>query len=324
MVNCSIVIPNYNGRKFLEVCLRSLYEQKETSEISFEVILVDNASTDLSVDFVRAEFPEIIVIELDRNYGFSRAVNEGMYVSKGEFIILLNNDTEVDGNWLVSLYRHINQSKSAFSVSSNMIRFDERDIIDDAGDELTLFGWAFKRGDGKKVSEFQGSGHIFSSCAGAAIYRKSILNEIGLFDEDFFAYLEDVDIGYRAKLYGYHNYYCQDAIVYHIGSGTSGSQYNDFKIKLSARNNVFLFYKNMPLFQLLINLPMLLIGFLIKYVFFVTKGWGKVYLSGLYEALIHLKYVQRQKFSVRHALYYVKIQGELFASTIRYIKNKAR
>lgn len=323
MVNCSIVIPNYNGHQFLEICLRSLYEQRE-SEVSFEVILVDNASTDQSLSFIRTEFPEVIIIQLNQNYGFSRAVNEGISVSKGEFVVLLNNDTEVEERWLISLYQHINQSMSTFSVSSKMIRFDEREIIDDAGDELTLFGWAFKRGDGEKSSDFKGSETIFSSCAGAAIYRKSIFNEIGLFDEQFFAYLEDVDIGYRARIFGYENYYCPKAIVYHIGSGTSGSKYNDFKIKLSARNNIYLFFKNMPFLQLLINLPMLFIGFLIKYIFFLRKGWGRTYLNGLYEALTHLKYVERQRFSFKNKKYYIKIQRDLTVSTIKYMKNKVR
>ncbi len=319
MVQCSIVIPNYNGRKFLERCLLSLYRQKG---ISFEVILVDNASTDQSLDYIRSDFPKVEIIELERNYGFSKAVNEGISVSNGEFVVLLNNDTEVESNWLVSLYHQINQSESIFSVSSKMIRFDERNIIDDAGDELTVLGWAFKRGDGEQVSDFRASGQIFSSCAGAAIYRKWIFDKIGVFDEDFFAYLEDVDIGYRAQLYGYHNEYCPDAIVYHVGSGTSGSKYNEFKIKLSARNNVYIFYKNMPYIQLLLNLPMLLIGFSVKYVFFLRRGWGSIYLRGLQEAIIHLSHVQRQRFQYNHAFFYLRIQEKLIASTVRYIRNR--
>lgn len=322
IVNCSIVIPNYNGQEFLERCLCSLYEQKVISEIRFEVILVDNASTDQSINFVNTKFPEVVVIELDQNYGFSRAVNEGISASRGEFVILLNNDTEVHENWMVSLFAEIKRDESIFSVASKMIRFNEREIIDDTGDEMTVLGWAIKRGDGENASEFQRNGPVFSSCAGAAIYRKTIFNHIGLFDEYFFAYLEDVDIGYRAKLFGYRNYYCSDAIVYHIGSGTSGSKYNEFKIKLSARNNIYLFYKNMPLVQFIINFPMLFIGFLVKYFFFLRKGWGGIYLKGLYDGLTHLKCVQRQKFSMRRAKQYFHIQGELIAATMRYVKNK--
>lgn len=122
---------------------------------------------------------------------------------------------------------------------------------------------------------------IFSACAGAAIYRKELLEKIGLFDEAHFAYLEDVDVGYRANLYGYRNLFAPDAVVYHAGSAVSGSRHNPFKVELTARNNLYLIYKNMPPLQLLINLPFLLLGILIKGVYFGRKGMGKSYLSGL-------------------------------------------
>ncbi|WP_127531989.1 glycosyltransferase family 2 protein [Paenibacillus kobensis] len=319
MVTCSIVIPNYNGEPFLEKCLRSLYKQQG---IEFEVILIDNASTDHSLDFVREAYPEVRVIQLERNYGFSRAVNEGILRACGQFVVLLNNDTEVEEDWLASLYRHINSNELIFSVSSKMIRMNQRNMIDDAGDELTVFGWAFKRGDGEPASDYREGGSVFSSCAGAAIYRKAVFDEIGLFDEQFFAYLEDVDIGYRARLFGYKNEYCPDAVVYHVGSGTSGSKYNEFKIKLSARNNVYLLYKNMPFIQMLINLPFLVVGYLVKYVFFLRAGWSKVYLSGFYEGITHLNLVQRQKFRYKAWPHYWNIQRMLVSSTVRYIKNR--
>ena len=109
---------------------------------------------------------------------------------------------------------------------------------------------------------------VFTACAGAAIYRRSVFDEIGFFDESHFAYLEDIDIGYRAMIYGYKNCFCSSALVYHVGSGTSGSKYNTFKVKLSARNSVWLNYKNMPLLQLILNFLPLLLGYLVKYLFF--------------------------------------------------------
>ncbi len=116
---------------------------------------------------------------------------------------------------------------------------------------------------------------FFTSCAGAAIYRKKIFEKIGYFDEEHFAYLEDIDVGYRARINGYENWYAPKAIVYHIGSGTSGSRYNHFKTRYSSRNNIYLIYKNMPFLQILLNLPFLILGFGMKILFFTQKRNGK-------------------------------------------------
>ena len=174
---------------------------------------------------------------------------------------MLNNDTVAKENWLEELVKCIQKDKKVFSVCSKMIMYNETDIIDDAGDEYNLLGWTLKRGDGQPISSYNKIEEVFSSCAGAAIYRRSILDEIGYFDEHFFAYMEDVDISYRAKIHGYKNIYCANAQIYHIGSATSGSKYNPFKVKLAARNNVYVPYKNMPILQILINLPFLALGF---------------------------------------------------------------
>lgn len=319
MVKCSVVIPNYNGVHFLDRCLRSL--DRQTMD-SFEIILVDNASSDGSSAFVRSHFPEVKIIEFDRNHGFSKAANAGIAASRGEFIALLNNDTEVESAWLEHLYLQLHSDEGIFSVSSKMLRFDERDMIDDAGDELTVLGWAFKRGDGEKSTKFHERVPVFSACAGAAMYRKAVFEQIGLFDEKFFAYLEDVDMGYRAQLSGYRSEYCPEALVYHIGSGTSGSRYNEFKIALSARNSIYVFYKNMPLIQLAANLPFLFAGFLIKYIFFAGKGFGRNYCNGIFEALTSLRGIPRQKFRLKYTYSYLRIQWKLISSTVEYIKNR--
>ena len=122
---------------------------------------------------------------------------------------------------------------------------------------------------------------IFASCAGAAIYRKELFSRIGYFDEEHFAYLEDTDIGYRARILGYENWYAPEAVVYHVGSGTSGSRYNQFKTRYSSRNNIYMIYKNMPLWQIILNLPFLAAGFGIKILFFSLKGLGREYLAGI-------------------------------------------
>ena len=129
-------------------------------------------------------------------------------------------------------------------------------------------GWAFQRGVGRPEKLYKRSCRVFTACAGAAIYRREVFETIGYFDEMHFAYLEDIDVGYRAKLYGYDNVFCPEAVVYHVGSGTSGSKYNSFKVKLAARNNVYLNYKNMRTWQLLLNSPCLLAGTFVKFLFF--------------------------------------------------------
>lgn len=313
----SVVIPNYNGKKYLETCMESLMKQSLKPD---EIIIVDNASKDGSIDYIKNEFKDnVTLICLNENYGFSKAVNEGIKKSKSEFVVLLNNDTEVDEKWMEELYNCIQKDEKIFSCSSKMIRFTQRDIIDDAGDEYTLLGWSKKIGDGKVVSKYDNDEEVFSSCAGAAIYRQSILDEIGLFDEEFFAYLEDMDLSYRARIYGYKNYYASKAKVYHIGSATSGSRHNSFKVKLSARNNVYLLYKNMPNSQIIINFLFILIGTIIKWIYFCFKGFGRDYIKGIIEGFRTKKKINRIK--VKNNLFnYIDIEKKLFRNTLNLLK----
>lgn len=305
----SVVIPNYNGKKFIKKCIDSLENQSYTD---FETIFVDNGSLDGSRSYMKNNYPQIKFIPLDKNYGFSTAVNVGIKESKGEYVVLLNNDTQVQKDWLKTLVACIEKDPQIFSCSSKMIRYNERDLIDDAGDEYCILGWAKKRGDGKSVNLYSEDKQVFSACAGAAIYRKSIFLEIGFFDENFFAYLEDVDIGYRGNIYGYKNIYCSKALVYHIGSATTGAtRHNAFKVKLSARNNFYLAYKNMPAFQRWINTPFLLLGRFIKYLYFVKKGFGPEFKEGIREAKRRKKDIPKVAYKRQHLKNYLVIQGML-------------
>lgn len=313
-----IVIPNYNGNRYLKECIDSLHTQRYSN---FRIIIIDNASTDSDYVWLN-NYPNIIFKKLDKNYGFDKAVNEGIKLSSSEYIVLLNNDTVAKENWLEELIKYIDQDKNIFSVCSKMIRYDDKNLIDDAGDEYNLLGWGYKRGDGQPISSYTKTEEVFSSCAGAAIYRRSILDEIGYFDEHFFAYMEDIDISYRAKIYGYKNIYCADANIYHIGSATSGSRYNTFKVKLAARNNVYVPYKNMPILQLLVNLPFLALGFLVKYIFFIKKGFGKEYIEGFIEGIKTLNKVKKVKFKFKNILNYIKIEYLLIINVFKYIKSK--
>ena len=252
----SIVTPNYNGYRFLEVYFKSLSPHKEYIE---DIVIVDNGSSDESIDYINKiieDYPiEINLIVNKTNKGFAEGVNQGIRASKSELVFLLNNDVELEKDTIKNLIECINIDNKTFSVTSKMVQYNNRELIDDAGDSYTLLAYTKKIGNNQNVNNFNSYREVFSSCGGAALYKKSIIKEIGYFDTEFFAYMEDVDIAYRAQIYGYKNYYCPNAIVYHIGSGSSGSQYNEFKIPLAARNNVWMIYKNFPIPQKIFNFP---------------------------------------------------------------------
>lgn len=318
-MKATVVIPNYNGIKYIEACIDSLYRGSMIPEI----IIIDNASTDGSAELIADQYPQCQFIPFQENTGFCVAVNEGIRRANTEYVILLNNDTEVDKHFVENLYNAINQKPDAFSISSKMLSLHQPELIDDAGDLYSALGWAYALGKGKNKATYNKPTKIFAACAGAAIYRKSVFDQIGYFDENHFAYLEDIDIAYRARIHGYHNYYEPTAIVYHAGSAVSGSRHNDFKVSLSSRNSIYLIYKNMPLPQIIINLPFLLIGTLIKFLFFTKKGMGKTYIKGIVEGIKLSSSPQgrarKVKFTFNHLGNYIKIQLELWLNTIRRI-----
>lgn len=319
----TVVIPNYNGIEYLENCIRKLSESAKHRE--FAILVVDNGSTDGSLrqaeEFERQGVLELI--SLPCNTGFCGAVNKGIRHCKTDYVLLLNNDTEVTEDFVGELEHFMESHPKAFGVSSKMLSLKEPDVIDDCGDLYCVLGWAFGLGKGKNASYYDKDGEIFAPCGGASIYRKKVFDKIGLFDENHFAYLEDIDIGYRALIYGYHNYYCHSAVVYHAGSGFSGSRYNRFKIDLSAKNSIYLIFKNMPLLQILLNLPFLLAGFCIKAFFFAAKGYGGVYLKGLWKGIVlGLSEEGRKKkvrFRFKNLPCYIKIQIFLWWNTVRRI-----
>ncbi len=310
----SVVIPNFNGIAFLDSVLASLEGQTLSN---FEVILVDNGSTDGSCSFVTANYPWVHLIELAENFGFCGAVNAGIRAAKAPYVLLLNNDTEVKEDFVEEMLAAIRRHKNAFSCGARMVQYHDRDRLDDVGNYYCALGWSFARGRGKDIHAYETEDKIFSACAGAAIYRKKIVEKIGYFDEEHFAYLEDTDIGYRARIYGYENWYAPKAIVYHVGSGTSGSRYNQFKTRYSSRNNIYLIYKNMPLLQIILNLPFLAVGFLIKFLFFAIKGMGKEYAAGIKNGFSISMKNQKVPFQIKHLPNYCKIQLELWINIIR-------
>ncbi len=287
-VKVSVVIPNYNGKKYLEACVDSLFRQ---SVRSFEIIIVDDASTDASAEELKGKFPEnaglpcMRYLKHDKNKGFAASVNDGIAAARTGYVLLLNNDTVADTDFVETMWRAICRSGNIFSVSAKMLKMDEPSKTDDAGDFFCSLGWAFSDARDKDAAVFDRKREVFSACGGAAIYRKDVLDKLGGFDEAHFAYLEDVDLGYRALWQGYRNIYAPGAVVLHAGSGSSGSRYNEFKLRLTVRNQLYLIYKNMPCWQIVLNFPCLLAGWLIKLAFFARKGMGRAYISAFKEGL---------------------------------------
>ena len=293
MYKVSVVIPNFNGEQYIDECMTALRKQTEKD---FEVILVDNASEDDSVAvFESYGDMNISTILLDENYGFSRAVNEGIKASAAEYVILLNNDTHVGKRFVQALVEAMEEDDNIFSAQAHMLQYSDRSLTDSAGDYFCALGWGFSKGKDENASKFTEKRDVFSACAGAAIYRKSIFEEIGYFEEAFFAYLEDMDMGYRARLHGYRNVFAPEAKVLHIGSASTGSRYNEFKTRLSARNSMLVMYKNFAGWQFLINMPFILAGIMIKSVFFAKQKLLKAYLKGILEAFVTARKVERQK-----------------------------
>ena len=320
MKTVTVVIPNYKGIKFIEECLTSLYAQ-EAGTPEFEVLVVDNASGDGSVELIREQFPQTRLVCLDENTGFCHAVNVGIQESNSPYVLLLNNDTKVFPDFLKNMVSAMERSKKIFSVSAAMLTWDKPEIMDDAGDLYTVLGWALARGKGKPYANYQKRVKIFSACGGAALYRRSVLDEIGLFDENHFAYLEDLDLGYRARIFGYESVYEPKARVIHYGSASTGSRYNEWKTRRAAANSVYVIAKNQPLLQKILHLPFFIMGFGVKFLFFVRKKMGRLYLKGLGDGL-KMSFSEEGKshkvpFRGKHLANYFKIEGWLIFVTIQ-------
>ena len=315
MKSITVIIPNYNGMKFLEGCLSSLRAQTDRD---FRTILIDNGSSDESVAWVRAHYPEVRIRAFHRNTGFCRAVNEGIRMAGTPYVLLLNNDVVCGETMVEELHRAIRSDDRTFSCCAKLVQMSDPSRLDDAGDFYTALGWAFARGKGKDAGLYGKPEPVFACCAAAAIYRRDILDEIGLFDERHFAYLEDIDIGYRARVFGYENRYVPSALVHHAGSGTSGSRHNAFKVRLSARNSVWLVRKNMPLWQILLNLPLLAAGYAVKLLYFTRLGLGGAYLKGLAEAVRGLGRIRPAP--VGHTGAYLKIPLKLWSGCLMRLR----
>lgn len=246
----SVIIPNWNGRDLLDTCLSSLRRQTYRN---FEIIVIDNGSSDDSIQFIESFYPEVRVVKLQENKGFCVAVNCGIKLAWGKYVALLNNDTETHPEWLRELVKALEENPGVGFCASKMVNFFERNKIDNAGDKLSFYGSIVGKNE-IDSGQYDQPRFLFSACAGAAIYRREMFEDIGLFDEDFFAYYEDIDLGMRAQLRGYKCLFVPTALVYHIHQATSDRMPTK-RFIYAQRNIIFVHLKNMPLVMLLKILP---------------------------------------------------------------------
>lgn len=276
----SVVIPNWNGKHFLNECLASL---KDQTYQDLEIILVDGGSSDSSVEFVRRFFPEVQIVQLEKNKGFSGAANEGLRTAKGRFVALLNNDAMADRRWIEELVKGIRSSREIGFCTSKILRAPGIKM-DTAGDQYTRYGVAMKRGQNAEANRFSEAEFVFGACAAGALYSKVMLEETGYFDEDLCCIYEDVDLSFRAQLRGFKCLYVPTAIVHHIVGGTSGRN-NDFTLYYGQRNMVSVFLKNMPAPFLIRYLPLHLSYTVLAMIYHLSKGRGKMFLHAKADAL---------------------------------------
>jgi GT2 family glycosyltransferase len=280
----SIVVVNWNGLGFLKDCLSKLTDQVFSD---FEIIVVDNGSDDGSVEFIRASYPQVVLLENKTNRGFAAANNQGIDVASGRYIAVLNNDTEVDKNWLKNLVRRADSSSSDVGMwTCKILSMEDHTTIDSVGGLLiSSCGIAKGRGRSEKDrGQYDRDEGVFIPSACAAMYRKKMLDEVGSFDEDFFAYCEDTDLGLRARLAGWGTQSVPDAVVYHHYSGTAG-KYTPVKAYLVERNHIWVAMKNFPI-PMLITLPAITIWRLLLqlYALAMKKGAGGRYTEDFSKA----------------------------------------
>lgn len=248
----SVIVLTYNGRGWLEPCLSALTAQSGAPP--FEILLVDNASTDGSTGLVADRFPSVRIVENERNLGFAGGNNAGARAARGDTLAFLNNDTIASPDWLARLHAALTEAPDRTLVTSRIVFLDRPDVIDSAGDGYLRAGGAFKHGHGAYASGFMSSREVFGACGAAFAIRRELFERLGGFDEDFFMVYEDVDLSYRARLAGCRCWYTADAVVRHAGSGTLGVM-STAAVFHGQRNLEWTWLKNTPPALLLRTFP---------------------------------------------------------------------
>ena len=319
MAEVSVVILTWNGRRYLEACLDAVARQQG---VAHETVLVDNASTDGTVDFVRRRFPAVTVVALDENLGFAGGNNAGAARATGRDVVFLNNDTVVEPGWLAALCAGADEEAGFALATSRVVYMHDPGILDSAGDGLFRSGGAFKRLHGQPVSAAPLDREVFGVCGAACLVRRTVFEELGGFDEDFFASHEDVDLSYRARLLGYRCRYVAGAVVRHHGSATLGRM-SPAAVFHGQRNLEWLYVKNTPASLLLRTLPGHMLYDLAAGAHFARAGRFGTFLRAKAAAAVGLPRMIRKRAQIQRARR-VSVEGLLPQLDARWMGIKRR
>lgn len=293
-IKASVIIPTWNGKDLLKICLPSL--KKQTYK-DFEVLVLDNGSSDGTREYVRKNFPDFKLISLDKNIGFAAAVNIGIRDCRGKYVILINNDTEVDKDCIKYLDQAADEHPEVGFIAAKILNFYKRDIIDNAGDYIDGGGHPNTRGTGEKDGpKFSKPGYTFMVTGGGSLFKKSTIEKVGFFDEEYFVYMEDVDFCLRAQLQGIKGWYQPKALIYHIRMATSSRNPALFQY-LTFRNMTINVIKNFPGGLLAYDLNWLRV-FLVNLntvLYLFRKGFGWSALKAQFYVMIHIRSLLKKR-----------------------------
>jgi hypothetical protein len=286
----TVIVVNWNGRRLLPECISSLIGQ---SIGELEILLVDNGSLDDSLDFVRHEFPKVRILTLDRNYGVAGGNNRGIQNTSAEFIALLNNDAVADSHWAERLLDFAQDPRVGI-VASRVLLHGDRLTLDSAGDGMTTVGVGYKRGHLSPANSYSSVEEVFGASGCAMLLRRSMLEDIGAFDEDFFLLYEDSDLCFRARLRGWKCLYAPEAVVYHKLNASVG-KLSRVHVFYGQRNLEYVYFKNMPGWLVWRHLPAHLLNMLLALFYFAAKGQLSNCIKGKIELVRNFRRVLQKR-----------------------------
>ncbi len=294
MTSLTVIVVNWNGRQLLTECLSSIFSQ---SLKDIKVVLVDNGSTDDSVLFVQEHFPRVQVLALPRNLGFAAGNNRGIRESTSEFVALLNNDAVADAFWAERLLGAASDSGAGI-VASKVLLYHDRGKLDSAGDGMTIVGVGYKRGHLAPSNSYAAAESVFGASGCGMLLRRSMLEDIGLFDEDFFLIFEDCDLCFRAQLRGWECLYAPDAVIYHK-LNTSIRTLSRTHVFYGQRNMEHVFFKNMPAWLMWQYLPVHLLNAIGAFLYFSWKGHFSSYAESKIDFIRNLRGVLQKRHEIQ-------------------------
>lgn len=320
-LHVSAIIPNWNGEKYLYKCLESI--SKQTIKFD-EVILVDNGSVDNSIEIVKIMFPFVKIIHLETNVGYAKAINIGSQLIQGDYVALLNNDIELDEKWVECMLSEVKLYKAS-SYTSRIMNYYVRDIIDDAGNELSKLFIAKKFGYGEKYNDnsfYSYKRYCFGFSGAASMIAVDMLKKLGGFNNEYFAYLEDVDFSLRMNLINEKCLYIPTAVAYHIGSASTGSRYNETTVYLTSRNHIYLVFNSLPKEWLYMNISRIIIGIIYRILSFGMRGHFYSCIKGIIDGIRYLNSDRTKQLIINRKNITYNQFDDLLSNSSRVLKSK--